>query len=271
MFSRRILSNFNPRSPHGERPIAGTDGVYDITISTHAPRTGSDEWLDVGFNVTRPFQPTLPARGATSFGVHRQNTNYFNPRSPHGERQIEYLSARGEDDFNPRSPHGERHIAQICSAFNVSISTHAPRTGSDGAFEIFFEIFRISTHAPRTGSDGIGADGRPIRTTFQPTLPARGATTYEDCEDEPGGSISTHAPRTGSDIATLPQPYRQPNFNPRSPHGERQFPRPAPSHADCISTHAPRTGSDDGEDVMRWWLKISTHAPRTGSDNSAAR
>ena len=40
--------NFNPRSPHGERPIAGTDGVYDITISTHAPRTGSDYNNTVG-------------------------------------------------------------------------------------------------------------------------------------------------------------------------------------------------------------------------------
>ena len=39
--------------------------VQKSIISIHAPRTGSDEWLDVGFNVSRPFQSTLPARGAT--------------------------------------------------------------------------------------------------------------------------------------------------------------------------------------------------------------
>ena len=34
-------------------------------ISTHAPRTGSD-FVDSLFNEARLFQPTLPARGATS-------------------------------------------------------------------------------------------------------------------------------------------------------------------------------------------------------------
>ena len=79
------------------------------------------------------------------------------------------------------------------------------------------------------------------------------------------------------------------NFNPRSPHGERQFQQlaayiiksfqstlPARGATEShrhdlpdafISIHAPRTGSDPCTlaDVVRG-TAISIHAPRTGSD-----
>ena len=35
--------NFNPRSPHGERPGEVEALARDKQISTHAPRTGSDQ------------------------------------------------------------------------------------------------------------------------------------------------------------------------------------------------------------------------------------
>ena len=95
-------------------PRTGSDDVVVgprlfLNISTHAPRTGSDQmmtdtcWMDA-------FQPTLPARGATdlrrpSAGGGR---DYFNPRSPHGERPPADSHTAGAADFNPRSPHGER-------------------------------------------------------------------------------------------------------------------------------------------------------------------
>ena len=85
------------------------------------------------------------------------------------------------------------------------ISTHAPRTGSDGLIAPEkLEELRISTHAPRTGSDPRGCR-KPVRRV----------------------DISTHAPRTGSDTSrTLSRWLRRQNFNPRSPHGERQGKHP---------------------------------------------
>ena len=83
-----LRTNFNPRSPHGERRDSKSfaSRVWDISI--HAPRTGSDvdfdglnvvlldfnprsphgERLDVANvpNQEEPFQSTLPARGATA-------------------------------------------------------------------------------------------------------------------------------------------------------------------------------------------------------------
>ena len=122
------------------------------------------------------------------------------------------------------------------------ISTHAPRTGSDKAWDYTHDERRISTHAPRTGSDvwrllprllplhftprsphgerllGPKAAGQFGR--FQPTLPARGATGVNIFQVfEPG--ISTHAPRTGSDKRMRLPALTAGNFNPRSPHGER--------------------------------------------------
>ena len=78
----------------------------------------------------------------------------------------------------------------------------------------------ISIHAPRTGSDQdtkrIGAQA----AEFQSTLPARGATSWEQ-RGAGRRSISIHAPRTGSDA---PPTTSEPTV--------------------VISIHAPRTGSD---------------------------
>ncbi len=84
----RVGCHFNPRSPHGERPVADALEAMSEGISIHAPRTGSD--------------PTLCC--APLFV--RLN---FNPRSPHGERLVSpdgFMA--GVAHFNPRSPHGER-------------------------------------------------------------------------------------------------------------------------------------------------------------------
>ena len=104
---------------------------------------------------------------------------------------------------------------------------------------------------------------------FQSTLPARGATSI--CTQGTGGND---------------------NFNPRSPHGERQSCPFPPCATVCISIHAPRTGSDGIVTSMITWIipfqstlpargatpppcgvllpdAISIHAPRTGSDDFA--
>ena len=102
-------TDFNPRSPHGERPGRFVAAIYEFVISIHAPRTGSDNQAraharkgkisihaprtgsDPG-NASRAsrqkeFQSTLPARGATTTSCTTyRRTLHFNPRSPHGER-----------------------------------------------------------------------------------------------------------------------------------------------------------------------------------------
>ena len=58
--------DFNPRSPHGERRTGRKSLSVSIGISIHAPRTGSDvTFLCVCDKSQKIFQSTLPARGAT--------------------------------------------------------------------------------------------------------------------------------------------------------------------------------------------------------------
>ena len=78
---------FNPRSPHGERQYRHADSSRWFLISIHAPRMGSDHTR----SLLRPRKCN------------------FNPRSPHGERLAFLHPANAViKDFNPRSPHGER-------------------------------------------------------------------------------------------------------------------------------------------------------------------
>ena len=115
------------------------------------------------------------------------------------------------------------------------------------------------------GSDHPDVDYLIVANQFQSTLPGWGATIAGACDGDrqrfqstlPGwgatkaimagfaqGLISIHAPRMGSDLGHHGPLHQQPNFNPRSPDGER----PCVLRALCrvleISIHAPRMGSD---------------------------
>ena len=174
-----LISTHAPRTGSDDisRPAPSADQHH---ISTHAPRTGSDL---IQHPERRPqrFQPTLPARGATA------------TRDGRARKKIKFqptLPARGATSADG---HGSR---------KAIISTHAPRTGSDALMALverlkirLFQptlpargatvrrqplrrVLRISTHAPRTGSDTTSHDGKRVKIAFQPTLPARGATGH---------------------------------------------------------------------------------------------
>ena len=177
MWIWRPQTPFQPTLPARGATASASAHTTPTTISTHAPRTGSDvEFADDARRVA-PFQPTLPARGATlalRFASSRCSISTHAPRT-------------GSDT----DPDGESYETN-------HISTHAPRTGSDDYVRRETIELVISTHAPRTGSDDkmIAASSalmhfnprsphgerpavsprRILSMQFQPTLPARGAT-----------------------------------------------------------------------------------------------
>ena len=174
------------------------------------------------------FQSTLPARGATILGCEsKERSNYFNPRSPHGERRDFFrrftmqqafqstLPARGatfSDSSVLKSSVFQSTLpargatcwvspfeSRSASNFNPR-SPHGERPA--GSARSRAEAQAISIHAPRTGSDDSFDDYSVTRVSFQSTLPARGATV----EPPPATSrctISIHAPRTGSDKSSV--------------------------------------------------------------------
>ena len=102
-------SHFNPRSPCGERHHRGQPTPQRGSISIHAPRVGSDI-----------------AVNAASLG-----SDNFNPRSPCGERLPPVPQCPRWNNFNPRSPCGERPSNAVTKIDTFIISIHAPRVGSD--------------------------------------------------------------------------------------------------------------------------------------------
>ena len=193
-------SNFNPRSPCGERPGSRKSKFKRLK-----------------------FQSTLPVWGATSFcPVIQCSHGYFNPRSPCGERQrtalfltltydISIHAPRVGSDlrlpakllenpyFNPRSPCGERPDLAALERVYGNFNPRSP-----------------------CGERQSIRSAQARERSFQSTLPVWGATIPQ-LVCKASDFISIHAPRVGSDPSRRPQRNERTNFNPRSPCGERLF------------------------------------------------
>ena len=178
---------------------------------------------------------------------------------------IIFLLVRG---FNPRSPRRERRY-RSCKARQALVSIHAPREGSD-----------------RSSVKSV-----PLWSSFQSTLPAKGATLHEHipgieqgfnprsprrerqwraCRLWGGWNVSIHAPREGSDPFCRHHIGTPHSFNPRSPRRERRLLCPA-CLPRSVSIHAPREGSDVGLGFAQPPGHVSIHAPREGSDMRTCR
>ena len=167
--------NFNPRSPHGERQRCDC-GCNQTDISIHAPRTGSDIGDSDGCGV-QTISIHAPRTGSDirRLQIYQSPSRFQSTLPARGATQPQRVEIILGDDFNPRSPHGERRQPWATSVMS---------------------------------------------TAFQSTLPARGATSLKRMADK-GDAISIHAPRTGSDVCPEIIICAKLHFNPRSPHGER--------------------------------------------------
>ena len=214
---------------------------------------------------------------------------YFNPRSPHGERQSRmdgYAVARQFQSTLPArgatEPHGRLRG-------RPAISIHAPRTGSDGACGGTGNAPAISIHAPRTGSDAHVHDRRGHPLHFNPRSPhgERRCTRWIPCPATV--YFNPRSPHGERRQRSLPRAEGSINFNPRSPHGERrkaikkpdairQFQSTLPARGATAANAADQSPpyfnprSPHGERRPPPPLEtdtqaISIHAPRTGSDD----
>ena len=282
-----VVSDFNPRSPHGER--------QDIAHEKTAPTL---------------FQSTLPARGATQ--VHGRDS-HLGRISIHAPRTGSDITAAGQsamgNHFNPRSPHGERRLTLARMLALLTFQSTLPARGATPPTckktekKLFQSTLpargattrrgcvrrrgRISIHAPRTGSDQAAGITPRRPDLFQSTLPARGAT-WCDSGALWHWRISIHAPRTGSDDYLCGLSDNPQDFNPRSPHGERpvgsevvggaiafQSTLPARgatrkprrrSQKPPFQSTLPARGATTRGRRKPSGSRISIHAPRTGSD-----
>ena len=237
------VDNFNPRSPHRERPALKTEETERIAISIHAPLTGSDlpprrKHCFQNISIHAPLTGSdIKAK------IIKRRFHYFNPRSPHRERhQSDHwndqrqkfqstLPSQGATEritstisshefqstlpsqgatpelafwiackrhFNPRSPHRERHGVQPLVQRLLLFQSTLPSQGATAqeGNQIAQEGFQSTLPSQGAMSKALtflGYDG------FQSTLPSQGATNLDQYDA-----------------------WRNMDFNPRSPHRERQ-------------------------------------------------
>ena len=101
------ITDFNPRSPYGERQY-------------HLGYNDKPEY----------FNPRSPYGERQNSNTNKQTQENFNPRSPYGERQQAKEPDLKSADFNPRSPYGERLSGFISSAVWALFQSTLPLRGA---------------------------------------------------------------------------------------------------------------------------------------------
>ena len=257
--------HFNPRTPHGVRRLEGWQESCEKTISIHAPLTGCDPTTMTISKLSTIFQSTHPSRGATTgFRIGTTTRTYFNPRTPHGVRQIFSMFTSIYNNFNPRTPHGVRPgLEKATSSWSLFQSTHPSRGAT-----IFTGKFMDSGQFQSTHPSRGATTGRSLALQtfpFQSTHPSRGATIPRNI-NYAFIPISIHAPLTGCDLIEISPLYGGLYFNPRTPHGVRQSLSTVDNPNFLFqSTHPSRGATTDDGDFSTPFF-ISIHAPLTGCD-----
>ena len=163
-------ANFNPRSPHGERPSYHfsrfTSKIFQSTLPARGATCPRCRW-------GRPFHfnPRSPHGERRKAAANRHVAGYFNPRSPHGERRRLRAHCQRHSHFNPRSPHGERRIQAQRGLRQGRFQSTLPARGATSGKHGESGLEGISIHAPRTGSDASPPSHIRLQTHFNPRSP----------------------------------------------------------------------------------------------------
>ena len=196
---------------------------FDIDISIHAPRVGSD-------NETANMPPI------TGISIHapRVGSDFFSSR----------YNSSNSSYFNPRSPCGERQKLSDCFLWAIRISIHAPRVGSDNELAATFaDGSMISIHAPRVGSDCQPRELLPVAGHFNPRSPC-GERPVCNSLLEDNDVFQSTLPVWGATTGTGMRLSIQGRFQSTLPVWGATRRQLVEVSAHGISIHAPRVGSD---------------------------
>ncbi len=189
--------DFNPRSPCGERRDGEQYEHIDFTISTHAPRAGSD-LIAVFLSPPCYISTHAPRAGSDLIAVFLSPPCYISTHAPRaGSDLMHRMLKMSKNDFNPRSPCGERLSSDGKAPIQLDFNPRSPCGERRPILQQFGLMHNFNPRSPcgeRLYAGRLSAE----EPGFQPTLPVRGATVrfYSNLDS---CTISTHAPRAGSD------------------------------------------------------------------------
>ena len=216
-------------------PRTGSDGIKCVVCSqqdefqstlpargaTGASASAATDWA---------FQSTLPARGATYHLARMAGVKFISIHAPRtgSDKRARAGGASGAH-FNPRSPHGERQMHRRQKWISNQFQSTLPARGATFSEEEAAAYIMISIHAPRTGSDDAKEEGRQDRRNFNPRSPHGERRDNAQIVPFVQQFQSTLPARGATGIVTFLRTEVR-HFNPRSPHGER------PTNCNLIAT-----------------------------------
>ena len=283
-----MWSDFNLRSPHGERLSKYNVTENPMNISIYAPRTGSDqqECTDKAMHSTISiYAPRTGSDSLTSASRHEYRD--FNLRSPHGERHNGTTLHHPHQRFQSTLPARGATFGVVRVTSPVSISIYAPRTGSDNHNSRSSYSCHISIYAPRTGSDGGHQLREYMETDFNLRSPhgerpfffasslgnidfnlrsphgeRQGLVTVNGVQLVFQSTLPARGATWTSPVGAMESRY----FNLRSPHGERLRHPPDLGGGGGFQSTLPARGATAADAGRDGHPHISIYAPRTGSD-----
>ena len=221
--TQNTAPDFNPLSPHGERPTLLPTRPIDNIISIHSPRMGRDGEGDphAGDPAISIHSPRMGRDAAGGSG--KPEAGHFNPLSPHGERLAVGKIAAEEIQFQSTLPAWGETRQRRLQGPAPAISIHSPRMGRDkredteASSRIHFNPLSphgerlllmatcglrrgISIHSPRMGRDCAAAGRVPLRS-ISIHSPRMGRDGYYASRGPRRVAISIHSPRMGRDAA----------------------------------------------------------------------
>ena len=213
-------SDFNPRSPCGERQPLETRGKETDPFQSSLPVWGATVYRSVIVSVY-VISILAPRVGSDKrFYAVMKNSPNFNPRSPCGERLKEVTSVTVPVQFQSSLPVWG---ATVLNAFTGSVANHFnPRSPCGERPRFVLLRFSTQNFNPRSpcGERRHGNICAFLDRHFNPRSPCGERQVMLPallCFIV----ISILAPRVGSDQAESLQRLSSSNFNPRSPCGER--------------------------------------------------
>ena len=120
----------------------------------------------------KKFQSTLPMRGATNGRRPLTVPQAISIHAPHaGSDRLGRLSGRCSRNFNPRSPCGERHVEYATRVIGYLFQSTLPMRGATKYTPSLRHLLLISIHAPHAGSDLVNPGGLTQARNFNPRSP----------------------------------------------------------------------------------------------------
>ena len=169
--------HFNPRSPHGERRFSRFLPRFAVIISIHAPRTGSDHPALRRASESLPISIHAPRTGSDHPALRRASESLpisiHAPRTGSDDGSRRHFEKRG--NFNPRSPHGERRWNCSKRRYTSHFNPRSPHGERPNYVLTLVEACAFQSTLPARGATAL-ATRTMAQLLFQSTLPARGAT-----------------------------------------------------------------------------------------------